>query len=220
MSRAGKRSPWVARGIGIGIAVVVAVAIGVTTTYTTAEQGAAIASGLNPDKNFDPAATAAELFPQIQADLPAKAVDMVTFATEATADLATAASTYGQDLGAGSFAVPVKVTGTVESADDKYLTLKVDGIDGERVVVVPTGSALNGAPVRDALGIVTFGDVPDQIAFQSLAQEMKAIMKAQVLVPANPASLQGKQVTVYGAWASTSPKSLWVIQPVAIEAAS
>ncbi|MCF8526638.1 MAG: DUF2291 domain-containing protein [Candidatus Nanopelagicales bacterium] len=220
MSRSGQRSPWLARGIGIGVGVVLALAIGVTTTYTTAEEGAAIASGLNPNKDFNPAVVASELFPQIKSDLPLNAVDLPIFATEADADLTMAGGKYGQDLGAGSFAVPVVATGTVESVDDKFMTLTVDGIDEERAVLVPIGPALNGGPVRDALGIISFGDVPDQIAFQSLAQEIKALMKAEVLDPADPASLSGKEIRVYGAWASTSPDSMWLIQPVAIEVSS
>lgn len=220
MSRSGQRSPWIARGIGIGIGVVVALAIGVTTTYTTAEEGAAIASGLNPNKDFSPAVAAAELFPQIRADLPLKAVDLTIFAPEAEADVAAASGKYGQDLGAGSFAVPLVVAGTVESVDDKFMTLTVEGLEGDRDVVVPVGSTLSGGPVRDALGIITFGDVPDQIAFQSLAQEIKALMQTEVVDPADPASLTGKQVKVYGAWASTTPDSMWLIQPVVIEAAS
>ena len=220
MSRSGQRSPWVGRSIGIGIFVVVALAIGLTTTYTTAEQGAAVAAGLNPDKSFDPAVKAAELFPQIQADLPAKAVDMTEFVTAATADREGAAKQYGVDLGAGSFAVPLVIKGTVSDVDDKFITLDVEGASADVPVRVPLSSALNGGPVRDALGIISFGDVPDQIAFQSLAQEIKNLMKAQVVEPANAASLKGKAVTIYGAWASQSPKSSWVVQPVTIEAAS
>lgn len=220
MSRSGQRSPWVARGIGIGIGVVVALAIGVTTTYTTADEGAAIASGLNPNKDFNPAVVASELFPQIKADLPLNAVDLPIFADESDADLVAAGGKYGQDLGAGSFAVPVVATGTVESVDDKFMNLTVEGIDAERPVVIPIGAALNGGPVRDALGIISFGDVPDQIAFQTLAQEIKALMKAEALDPVDPASLTGKEIKVYGAWASTSPDSMWLIQPVVIEVAS
>ena len=85
---------------------------------------------------------------------------------------------------------------------------------------IPLGSALSGTPVRDALGIISFGDVPDQIAFQSVSQELKALMKSKVVEPANPGSLKGKTVTVYGAWASESPKTSFVVQPVQIEAGS
>lgn len=210
-----QRPSWLGKAVGAALAAVVALAIGVTTTYTTAAEGAAVAAGLNPDKTFDPAAKAAELFPVIQKDLPGKAVDITTFDQEASANLAEAAKKYGQDLGAGSYAVPLLVKGKVSQADAAFVTIEVAGVS--KPVVMPVGGGLSGGPVRDALGIIKFGDVPDQIAFQSLAQEIKKLMKAQVVDKADPASLTGKSVTVYGAWASTSPKIQWTIQPVSIE---
>ncbi len=208
---------WVGRVVFIAILVAVFGAIALSTQYRSAEEGAAIASGLNPDKSFDPAAKAAELFPTIVADLPGKAVDLTVLAPAVDADLKAAGEQYGQDLGAGSFAFPVKVVGTVESADKKFATLKVDGVPGS--VEVPTGPALNGGPVRDALGIIGFGDVPGQIEFQTLAQEIKKIMIDQVVTPADFPSLEGKTVTVYGAYKSGGPADTWIIQPVVVEVA-
>ena len=219
MSRKTRRSPWVRRSIVIGGVVALLVAMGLSTTITTAEEGAAVAAGLNPAKNFSAADFAADVFPTIQADLPATSVDVVVLAPAVAEDLAAAGTEYGQDLGAGSYAVPVKAVGTVESVDDKFVTLSIEGMDPDKPVVIPLGSALNGGPIRDALGNVQFGDVPDQIAFQSVAQEIKALVKTQVLDPVDPASLQGKTITVYGAWKSGGPKSTFVIQPVAIEVA-
>lgn len=216
---ADRGASWVGRLIAIGLVVALGVAIVATTQYRSAEEGAAIASGLNPDKAFDPAVKAAELFTTVQADLPAKATDLVTLAPAATADLKAAGAQYGQDLGAGSYAFPVKVTGTVSKVDDRFITLTVDGMGADQTVMIPLAQAVNGGPVRDALGIIKFGDVPDQIAYQSVAAELGKIMKADVIAPANPASLADKSVTVYGAWQNGGPANTWMIQPVQIEAA-
>ena len=116
--------------------------------------------------------------------------------------------------------MPVKVVGSVASVDDKFITITVDGMPADTTVVVPISTVLNGGPIRDALGNVQFGDVPDQIAFQSVAQEIKALVKSQVLEPTNPTSLTGKTVTVYGAWKSGGPKSTFIVQPTSIEAGS
>ncbi len=220
MSRESKRSPWVRRGIVIALCVGLVGAMVMSTTVTTAEQGAKVASGLNPAKDFNAAEFAATLFPSIVAELPGKAVDIAVLAPAVAENEAAAGAEYGQDLGAGSFAVPVKVEGTVLSVDDKFMTLTVSGLAEDQTVVVPLSSALNGGPIRDALGNVQFGDVPDQIAYQSLAQELKALVKTQVLDPADPASLTGKDVVVYGAWKNGGPKSTFIIQPVKIEAAA
>ncbi len=208
------------RGIVIALGVALVVAMGLSTTVKTAEEGAAVASGLNPAKNFSAAEFAAKIFPEIQSALPAKAVDIAILAPEVATDVAAAGTKYGQDLGAGSYAVPVKVAGTVASVDDKFITITVDGMPAGTTVVVPVGTVLNGGPIRDALGNVQFGDVPDQIAFQSVAQEIKALVKTQVLEPANPSSLNGKAITVYGAWKSGGPKATFIVQPTSIEAGS
>ena len=220
MSRESKRSPWIRRGIIAAAIMGLIVAMAASTTVTTAEEGAKVASGLNPDKSFDAADFAATLFPQIVAELPGKAVDLAVLAPEVAVNEAAAGEKYGQDLGAGSYAVPVKVAATVLTVDEKFMTLTVDGMSEADTVVVPLGAALNGGPVRDALGNVRFGDVPDQIAFQSVAQELKALMKTQVLDTADPASLTGKDITVYGAWKNGGPENTYIIQPVKIEAAS
>lgn len=211
---------WVGKAVFVGVLILLFGAIAVSTQYRSAAEGAAIASGLNPDKNFDPAATAAELFTIIQTDLPAKATELTAVAPQIMDDLATAGASYGQDLGADSYAFPVTLTGTVDAVDDKFMTFTVDGMPDGQTVVVPLGAALNGGPVRDALGIITFGDVPDQIAFQSLAQEIKKLMIDQVVTPADAPSLKGKTVTVYGAYKSGGPSGTWIIQPVQIEAVS
>jgi predicted lipoprotein len=204
--------------IVLGLALLVA--MGLSTTVKTAEEGAKVASGLDPAKGFSAADFAAKIFPEIQSALPGKAVDIAILAPEVAVDVAAAGKKYGQDLGAGSYAVPVKAVGTVASVDDKFITITVDGMPEGTSVVVPIGTVLNGGPIRDALGNVRFGDVPDQIAFQSVAQEIKALIKTKVLDPANPASLNGKTVTVFGAWKSGGPKTTFIIQPTAIEAGS
>jgi predicted lipoprotein len=220
VSRETPRSPWIKRGIIIVLGVALLVAMGLSTTVKTAEEGAAVAQGLNPDKSFSPADFAAKIFPEIQAALPAKAVELAVLAPEIQADLATAGKKYGQDLGAGSYAVPVKFTGSVSGVDENFVTVTVDGMPAGQKVYLPLGPALNGGPIRDALGNVKFGDVPDQIAYQSVAQEIKKLVKAGILDPAKPASLTGKTITVNGAWKSGGPKDTWIIQPVSISVAS
>ena len=217
--RSDRGSSWVGKVVGIALALLLLGGVLLSSQYRSAAEGAAIASGLNPDQAFDPAAKAAELFTTIQAELPNKATDLVVLAPEVGKDLTAAGAQYGQDLGAGSYAFPVKVVGTVSKVDDRFLTLTVDGMGPDQKVVVPLAQAVNGGAVRDALGIIKFGDVPDQIAYQSVAAEMGKILKEQVIAPANVSSLADKSVTVYGAWQNGGPSGTWLIQPVQIEAA-
>jgi predicted lipoprotein len=202
----------------IALGVVLLIAMALSTTVKTATEGAAVAAGLDPDKSFSAAEFAATTFAAVQKDLPAKATDLPTIAPEVIADLATAGKKYGQDLGAGSYAIPVKLNGKVTAVDENFVTLEVAGMPAGQTVYIPLGPALNGGPIRDALGNVKFGDVPDQIAYQSVAQEIKKLVKADVLDPAKPATLNGKTIEVYGAWKSGGQKDTWIIQPVSIAA--
>jgi predicted lipoprotein len=220
VSRESKRSPWVRRGVVAVVIIGLLVAMGLSTTVTTAEKGAAVASGLDPAKDFNPADFAAKTFATVQAELPAKAVEIAVLAPAVAANLAEAGTKYGQDLGAGSYAVPVKATGSVTNVDKNFITLQVDGMPADVGVAIPVGTAMNGGPIRDALGNVKFGDVPDQIAYQTVAQDIKKLVATQIVGPINPTSLQGKTITVYGAWKSGGPKSTFIIQPVQIEVGS
>jgi len=200
--------------VGFAIAVLAS-----TTIVTVDDDGnSATAAGLQQNKDFDPAETAGELFPQIVEGIPGAAVDIVELHEGVQADEAAFGAEFGQDLGAGSFVVPVRIEGTVAEVDDAFIYFEVDGIDGENQAVVPIAGALNGGPVRDSLGLISFGDVPDQIAFQTLAQEIKALMQAEAVEPIDPASLVGKEVVVLGAWKNGLPTPQYIVQPVTIEA--
>jgi hypothetical protein len=128
VSRETKRSPWIRRGIVIALGAVLLIAMALSTTVKTATEGAAVAAGLDPDKSFSAADFAATTFAAVQKDLPAKAADLPTIAPEVIADLATAGKKYGQDLGAGSYAIPVKLSGKVTAVDENFLTLEVAGM--------------------------------------------------------------------------------------------
>ena len=204
---------------GVSGAFVVAVLASTTVVTGGDEAGIVTAAGLQQNKDFDPAASAAELFPQIVEGLPPAAIDIVDLHNGVQADEAAFGAEFGQDLGAGSFVVPVRIEGTVSEVDDAFIFFEIDGIDGENQAVVPIAGALNGGPVRDALGLISFGDVPDQIAFQTLAQELKALMKAEAVDPVDPASLVGQDVVVTGAWKNGLPTPQYIVQPVTIEVA-
>lgn len=208
--------------IVVGSGAVVAAIISSTTIVSSDADGAgtSVAAGLQQNEDFDPAATAAELFPQIVADIPGAAIDIVDLHNGVQADEAAFGAEFGQDLGAGSFVVPVRIEGTVTEVDDAFIYFEVEGIDGENQAVVPIAGALNGGPVRDALGVIGFGDVPDQIAFQTLAQEIKNLMVAEVVEPVDPQSLVGKDVVVIGAWKNGLMTPQYIVQPVIIEVPS
>lgn len=215
---------WVKPVAVVVVSGAVAVAAIASTTFVPVDadggSSSSVASGLQQNADFDPAATAAELFPQIVAGIPDATVDIVDLHNGVQADEAAFGAEFGQDLGAGSFVVPVRIEGTVSEVDDAFIYFDVEGIDGENQAVVPIAGALNGGPVRDSLGLIRFGDVPDQIAFQTLAQEIKNLMVAEVVDPIDPPSLVGKDIVVIGAWKNGLLTPQYIVQPVIIEVPS
>ena len=198
----------------IGVAVVLLAAMLVSTRYYTPAQVRAF----NPPA-FEASVYVEKNFPDITANLTAKATPIATLAPAVDTDPAAAGKQYGVDQGGGNFAFPTSAKGTVESVDENFAVLKVDGVPEGDTVRVPLGAALNGTPVRDADGLA-FGDFPGQTDYQNVANELKLTMQSKVLQPADLANEQGQQVSVVGAYATGGPPNSFIIQPVSIEAGS
>jgi predicted lipoprotein len=197
---------------GIGALVVLVIAMLADTKYLSPDEAAAV----NPAK-FDAASFVKEEFAKIADGITAKATDITVLAPAIEDDVAAAGKKYGTDLGSGKFAFPATATGTVEDVDANFIVLKVAKMPSGDTVRIPVGAALSGTPVRDATGELTFGDFPSQTDYQEVANQLKLTMQSKVLKPADPASLDGKQVTVVGGYASGGPPNSFIIQPVSLE---
>ncbi len=169
---------------------------------------------LNPPP-FNAATYAAAEFPKHATDIAAKAVDIATLIPAVSADAKAAGTQYGTDSGSGNYTFPVKATATVTSVDENFITLE-SPVKGAKVLI-PRGVALSGTPVRDALGDITFGDFVDQTDFQQVANEFKLLMEKNVLGKVDAAGLQGKTVSVVGAWSTGGAADTYIIQPVTLE---
>lgn len=88
-----------------------------------------------------------------------------------------------------------------------------DGAD----VRIPLTTALNGAPIRDVTGTVSFGDFANQTEYQEVANEYKLSIQRNVIGALDLGGLDGKTIDVVGAWAVGGPPDTYLIQPVAIE---
>jgi predicted lipoprotein len=189
------------------------VAMGLDTRFLSPQA----AARLNPAA-FNAETYAAEQFPKVGATIRERAVDLATLAPAVEKDKAAAGKQYGQDLGSGQYAFPVKATGTATEVDEAFVRLAVAGIPAGTAVRIPLGPAVSGTPIRDATGEITFGDFAGQTEFQNVANQFKLRIQQDVIAKIDPASLKGKQVTVYGAWSTGGPPRSYLIQPVTIEA--
>lgn len=207
------RTRWMKPVLLAVLAAVLLVAMFADTTFLSRTAAAKDTPGA-----FDAANYAKDRFPKLTKLIGAKAVDITKLAPAVEANLAAAGKKYGQNLGAGSFAFPVRASGTVTSVDANFAVVKVAGMPAADVVRIPLGIALNGAPVRDATGTINYGNFNDQTAYQTVADQLKLVMQTQVIAPAKLAAAKGKKLDVVGAFASGGPAHSFIIQPVTITA--
>lgn len=214
MSSSRRRSPRTRRLAGLAALVLLVAGMLWSTKFLTPEE----VKALNPPP-FSAPAFVDEEFPKAQASFEQDAVDIATLAPAVEKDLASAGSDFGVNLGSGAYAFPVKASGTAAEVDANFVLLDVPDLPDKYQVRIPLGSALNGAPIRDAMGI-KFGDFPDQTTYQTVANAFKAKTQKDVLSQVDPDTLRGKQVTVVGAWGTGGPPNSFIIQPVTIEVGS
>ena len=209
------------RLIGGGVLIVLIVAMVFNTKFLTPTALA----GIGP-KQFDPAASAGDLFTKAQKDVPAQAKPLTEVLPAVQADIKKAAATYQAVKPSDtSYDFPVTVTGTVaDSSTADALRLTVGGLPGS-TVLVPTSTAINGTVIRDGMGF-KFADAPGQTEYQYVGDEIKKLVQSKVIEPLGaPAGLKGKKVTVVGflsvlavAGLNTVPKAKPVnIQPVSVQ---
>lgn len=198
----------------VALAALVA-AMGFSTEWLTPEEAEAI----NPPA-FVVADYVDENFAEWSQAITESAVDIADLAPAVEKDLAAAGAEYGQDLGSNAFAFPVQATGTVQEVDASFALLDIPGLPKQFEVRIALGSAMQGAAVRDAIGTVKYGDFRDQTAFQSVANQIKIKVQADVLSAAQADLEKSRQVTVVGAWATGGPPNSFIIQPVSIGASS
>lgn len=209
---------WLKPAMGLVVLLAVVIAMLRSTHFVDPRE----AARLNPPA-FNATTYATQKFPAVRAAITDKAVDLVEFARAADADPDAAGAKYG--LGSnGVFAVPVRMTGTVGAIQGNFALVTVPGMPAADKVRIPlSGLVINGTPIRDATTAITFGDVPGQTDYLTVANELSKIEREQVIKPADVPSLKGKRVTVVGACAAGTsggvPNS-YPVQPVSIEAAA
>lgn len=163
------------------------------------------------EAKFDPKFFGEKTFPEVQADVTARATDAVDLVTAIAADAKAATAKYS--IG-GVF--PVHLIGVVGEGKSGIYYVTVDGLPPEMKVRVQTGPAVNGTELRDASGKIAFSDFTNQIEYQDAGSAINNALKAEVLSKIDNSALTGKTISVIGAFKLVNPKS-WLITPVALE---
>jgi predicted lipoprotein len=163
-------------------------------------------------QKFSPVAFGAEQFPLIKQNVEERAVDAVELSQAITADKKAAGEKYGVATSVGPV-FPVKLTGVLGERKANYNVVAVEGLPAELTVRVQTGPALNGTDLRDATGKIEFGQFKNQIEYQDAGSAINNEVKKVILGDLDPATIEGKTVTVIGVFKLVNPKS-WIVTPV------
>jgi predicted lipoprotein len=214
MSLSAQRRRLIVKLTGAVVALVVVVAAVASTRVLSIDQAAEASQA----GAFEPADYAAEHFDEdIVPIITDDAVDLSTL----LADLAGGAdeAEFGNSPGASSaYSFPVTFTGVAGQPNGSILPVTVDGVPEGTVVQLQIGPAINGTAIRDATGTVKFNDFTNQLEFQEVATELNTLVRDQVLVDVDPASIAGQTVTVTGAFTRVNPALVSVV-PVSLEVA-
>lgn len=164
---------------------------------------------------FSPETYGKTEFPNVQADVAARAVDAPVLAKALAEDKAAASKQYGVAAGVGPV-MPVKFTGTVGEGKSGIYKVAVEGLPDGLSIRMQTGPAINGTDLRDATGKIGFGQFKNQIEYQNAGAALNNAMKEAVLKPVDPATLSGKTVSVTGVFKLINPKN-WLVTPVRLD---
>ena len=173
-------------------------------------------STLTGKEEFNATDSVQGMWESAEANIEEKAVDLPAFLTEAGGDLKSLVDKYGKySMGtSGSISYAVKGTGVGEEVNQEkkagYMVVKLDGYDGPEVVMIQIGSIYKGSSTRDTLDIISFGDYTNQEEWAAVSQELHSQIDANVIQPADPASLLGKTIEFVGTFTADSNDELLI----------
>ncbi|WP_285294556.1 DUF2291 domain-containing protein [Aureimonas altamirensis] len=188
-------------------AVALLAAIALDTTYVSVESAAGARA-----QGFSPETYGAEEFPNVQSAIEGKATDAAALAAAIAANKDEAVAQHGTPSGIAPV-MSVTFTGVAGEPRSGIYPVTVEGAPDDLVIRVQTGPAINGTELRDAPGTIEFGQFTNQIEYQNAGAALNEEMKKQVLAGVDTANLNGKTITVTGAFRLINPKS-WLVTPV------
>ena len=186
------------------------VAMALDTKVVKIGSAAAIQPGV-----FSPAAFGASEFPKVQAEIEKRAVDAATLAEALAQDKEAAGKRYGVATNSG-FEFGVKFTGVAGKPDFGVYPVAVEGAPKSLLIHVQTGPAIYGTDLRDASGIISFDQFVNQIDYQNAGGALNKEMKKQVMARIDAANLEGKTISVVGAFKLGKPDE-WTVTPVRLD---
>jgi len=149
-----------------------------------------------------------------------KAQDIAKILPEIRADPNSAGQKYGRREATNPYNYMVKGTGKVTETHTESqagtATVEVPGLNEK--VALQIGPVVRGTALRDATGVVSFNQFTNQLDYADVSKEMNGRALKAAFANVDPASLAGKTVTFFGAFAfDPHSKSPVLITPVKID---
>lgn len=210
-SKSGRSALGVGARRGIKIAVFLVVVLGIVLGTKVVPNDSDL---LQSEEAFDADTFGSDKFPDVQEDVVANAMAAPELADAISQDQEAAEADHANPSSGGPV-FPVTFTGTVGEGNAGIYTVDVDGV-ADVTIRVQTGPAINGTELRDATTLMPFGDFENQIQYQDAAAALNEEMKEQVLADIDTDDLEGKTVTVSGAFTLVNPEG-WLVTPVEME---
>lgn len=164
---------------------------------------------------FSPAAFGAAEFPNVQAAVEKRAIDASVLFDALAKDKDAAAKQYGVATNSG-YVLSVRFTGTAGKPDFGAYPVAVEGAPKSLAVTVQTGPAIFGSDLRDGSGEIAFGQFVNQIDYQNAGTALNKEMKKRVIAKIDAAHLEGRTISVVGAFTLGKP-NVWRVTPVQLD---
>ena len=178
---------------------------------------------LTGNKKFDAAENVDSIWEsQAVPELKEKAVDLAKLLNESNnGDFATIADKYGHySMGtSGELSFVVKGEGTVIEVNREkkagYMTVKLNGYDGQINVKLQIGPVYKGSAVRDNLSFIKYEDYTNQVDWAKISQSIHAVIDKDIVGKLDMASMTGKNISFVGAF-GVDKKTEILVTPIEI----
>ena len=178
---------------------------------------------LTGNKKFDAAENVDSIWEsQAVPELKEKAVDLAKLLNESNnGDFATIADKYGHySMGtSGELSFVVKGEGTVIEVNREkkagYMTVKLNGYDGQINVKLQIGPVYKGSAVRDNLSFIKYEDYTNQVDWAKISQSIHAVIDKDIVGKLDMASMTGKNISFVGAF-GVDKKTEVLVTPIEI----
>ncbi len=153
-------------------------------------------------EEFDPIAYVDAIWEsEVRPAIIENAVDLPTVLNAIEADLETGGAEHGIFIG-GAYNFMVKGSGVIDEVftESKNGTVVVDleGYDGPAKLIVQVGPLIRGNSVRDATGLIEFGEFKEQTEFGQVSKAINKRVASDVLGDVDLENLLGKTVNFDG----------------------